>query len=202
MAMTLMHSGTSPYVRKVDVLLRETGLIDRVTYVAGSGTPFDPNVETVGANPLGKVPALIRDDGPTLYDSRVICRYIDDLAGGEHYPQSRVWDILTMEATADGIIDAALLMVYEKRLRPDDKQMDEWVEAQWTKVARSLDALESRWISHLSGRVTMGQIAVACALGYLDLRHTDRGWRTGHESLAKWFDAFAERPSMQATVPT
>ena len=202
MALKLLHSGTSPYVRKVDVMLMEAGLSDRVERVAASSSPLAPNADVVGVNPLGKVPALIRDDGPALYDSRVICRYLDEtLAGGRFYPASRLWDVLTLEATADGILDAALLMVYESRLRPEDKRFPDWVEGQWSKIARALDVLESRWLSHLEGPVTAGQIAVACALGYLDLRHAARDWRGGHPGLAGWFAVFEDRPSMQATLP-
>lgn len=201
MTLTLLYSDTSPYVRKVDVMLREAGLRDDVRDIIGSGTPLEPNVTTTGANPLGKVPALIRDDGPTLYDSRVICRYLDTLAGNRFYPESRLWDVLTLEATADGILDAALLMVYEGRLRPEDKRFEPWVEAQWTKISNALDVLDSRWMSHLSGPITMGQIATGCALGYLDLRHGARNWRDGRAELADWYATFAERPAMQATKP-
>jgi glutathione S-transferase len=202
MSLTLLYSPTSPYVRKVDVLLREADLRDRVADVPGSGTPLEPNAETLLSNPLGKIPALIRDDGPTLYDSRVICRYLDTtLAGGRFYPEGRLWEVLTLEATADGILDAALLMVYEARMRPDDKRHDPWVEGQWAKIARSLDAIEARWLSHLEGPVTMAQIAVACALGYVDFRHAARDWRAGRPGLAAWFAAFEDRPSMQATIP-
>ncbi len=202
MTMTLMHSTTSPYVRKVDILLAEAGMSDQVTRIDGSGTPFAPNAGTLEANPLGKVPALIREDGPALYDSRVICRYLDSLAGGRFYPASRIWEVMTLEATADGILDAALLMVYERRLRPEDKQMEDVVEAQWAKIDRALDVLEDRWISHLQAPLNMGHIAVGAALGYLDLRHDGRGWRGTRPELAKWFATFDERPSMVETRPT
>lgn len=202
MPMTLLYSPTSPYVRKVDVLLREAGLRDRVTNAEGGGSPLAPNSDTLGANPLGKIPALIRDDGPALYDSRVICRFIDaEMAGGQFYPESRLWEVLTLEATADGILDAALLMVYEDRLRPEDKRFPDWVEAQWSKIARALDTVEARWTSHLHGKITMGQIALGCTLGYLDFRHGARGWRDARPTLAEWFDRFDARPAMAATRP-
>lgn len=199
--MKLMHSSTSPYVRKVEVLLRECGLIDQVTFIPGSGTPLAPNDDTIHVNPLGKVPALLRDDGPAIYDSRVICRYLDDISGGHFYPETRLYEVLTLEATGEGIIDAALLMAYEWRLRPEEKRFDDWVEGQWSKIARALDVLDDRWMSHLHGNVTMGQISVACALGYLDLRNADRNWREGHTSLAAWYETFAKRDSMLATIP-
>ena len=200
--MRLFHSPTSPYARKCTVLLRESGLRDQVELIAATGTPVDPGSMPLTQNPLGKIPALERDDGPALYDSRVICQYLDQLSGRGLYPAApRLWDTLTVEATGDGITDAAILMVYEVRVRPEDKRYAPWVEGQWAKIDRALDALESRWIDHLTGALDMGQISVACALGYLDFRHASRGWRLVRPDLAAWFDVFAKRPSMQATMP-
>ncbi len=199
--MQLLTGPTSPYCRKVDVLLRECGLRDHVEDVPGSGTPIEPNPATITSNPIGKIPALIRDDGPTLYDSRVICRYIDSIADSDFYPENRLWEVLTLEATAEGMTDAALLMAYEWRIRPEELRYQPWVDGQWSKIARSLDAVEARWMSHLEGRIDIGHIGVACALGYLDFRHDERGWRTGRPLLAAWYERFAERPSMIATRP-
>ncbi|MDO8885060.1 glutathione S-transferase [Pseudotabrizicola sp.] len=199
--MKLYHSPTSPYVRKVMVLIAETGL-SGIEMVAVSGTPIAPDAGVVERNPLGKIPALERDDGPTLYDSRVICQFLNARAGAELYPAApRLWDTLTVEATADGMLDAALLMVYESRIRPEDKRYAPWVEGQWTKIARALDVLETRWIDHLNAQLDMGQIATACALGYLDFRHASRNWRKGHARLAEWEAGFSERASLRATVP-
>jgi glutathione S-transferase len=200
--MRLFFSPTSPYVRKVMVLLHETGQIGEVELVSGSGNPVDPAGAPLDANPLGKVPALERPDGPALYDSRVICRYLDDRAASGLYPEgARLWDTLTVEATGDGILDAALLMVYEGRIRPEELRYGPWVEGQWAKVDRALDALETRWIAHLEGPMDAGQIAVGCALGYLDFRHDAREWRNGRPRLAGWFAGFDARASMRATVP-
>ncbi len=199
--MKLYHSPTSPYVRKVMVLIHETGLkgIDLIT---ATGTPLDPGSIPVDRNPLGKVPALDLEDGTTLYDSRVICRYLDTVAEAGLYPAPpRLWDTLTLEATADGILDAALLMVYEGRLRPEELRFAPWVSAQWAKIDRALDAIEQRWMSHLSGGLDAGHIALGCALGYLDFRHGARNWRTGRPHLSAWADDFARRPAMLATVP-
>jgi len=201
---TLYHNSTSPYVRKIMVLLHETGQLGAVRLAPAGGTPIDPASMPVGHNPLGKIPALEREDGATLYDSRVICRYLAERAvdGAALYPPApRLWEVLTLEATGEGILDAALLMRYESVLRPDDRQMPAWIEGQWAKIARSLDALESRWMGHLAGSLNMGQIAVGCALGYLDFRHDARRWRTGRDALAAWHADFAQRPSMQATRP-
>lgn len=200
--MKLFHSQTSPYVRKVMVVLHETGQLGDVTLVPASGTPLDPAAALQGKTPLTKVPALERPDGPTLFDSRVICAYFDDRADAGLYPRGpRRWETLTLEALADGVLDAALLMTYEARLRPEDRRWPDWVEAQWAKIARACTAVNERWMSHLSGPLDMGQIAVACALGYVDFRHGDRGWRSGNEALSAWYARFESRASLIATRP-
>lgn len=201
MSMTLYHSPTSPFVRKVMVVLHETGLIGQVELVAAVGTPLAPGSMPVARNPLGKIPTLERPEGPALYDSRVICRYLAEMAGGALYPQARIWETLTLEATADGMLEAALLIVYEDRLRAESERSAAWRDGQWEKVGRTLDGFESRWMAHLAGPLDCGQIAVGCALGYLDFRHGDRNWRDGRPALAAWEARFAERPAMKATVP-
>ncbi len=200
--MKLYHSPTSPYVRKIMVMLHELGKLGEVELIPSGGSPLDPGTLPLSQNPLGKIPALERADGPALYDSPVISRYLDTVLKGRMYPEApRLWETLTLEATADGIMDAAILMVYEHRARPSDKHSPEWEEAQWSKIARTLDALESRWMAYLSGKLDAGQIALGCALGYLDLRHAGRNWREGHTNLAGWFEAFNARESMVKTVP-
>jgi glutathione S-transferase len=200
--MQLLDSPASPFCRKVRVLLHETGLIGEVDIVGVANAPLAPDAQNKAKNPLGKIPTLVRADGPAIYDSRVICRFLDAKAGANLYPERSLWETLTLEATADGIMDAAVLMVYETRVRPEEMRSADWVEAQWGKVARALDAIEGRWISHLRGPLDMAQIAVGCALGYLDFRHDARNWRAGRPSLAAWYDGFSSRPSMEATVPT
>ena len=200
--MRLYHSPTSPFVRKVMVALHELGLADRVELVPASGTALDPGSIPLALNPLGKIPCLERLDGPALYDSRVICRYLDHLAGGRLYPgEPRLWETLTLEATADGIAEAMLAIVYEARLRPEAHRRAEIVEAQWAKVARALDAIEARWMAYLAGPFDAGQAALGCALGYVDLRGADRDWRAGRPGLAAWEARVAERPSLAATRP-
>ncbi|MFZ5710334.1 MAG: glutathione S-transferase [Pseudomonadota bacterium] len=200
--MRLYHSPTSPFVRKVMVLLIETGQADAVTIVPSAGNPLDPGTMPVGLNPLGKIPCLELDDGSVLYDSRVICRYLDDRAGGMFYPAApALWQTLTLEATADGMLDAAVLARYETHVRPAASQSPEWGEAQWAKVERALDVLENRWEAHLNGALDMGQLAVACALGYLDFRFGHREWRAGRPALGHWFAGMSARPSIAATVP-
>ncbi|UMA66683.1 glutathione S-transferase [Roseivivax marinus] len=199
--MTLLMAGPSPYVRKVRVTLIETGLADQTETQKVAASPLEPDPTLTAMNPVGKVPTLLREDGPALYDSRVICRYLDARAGAGLYPESRLWEVLTLEATADGILDAAVGMIYEARFRPEEKRHAPWLEGQWAKIARSLDALEDRWTSHLAGRVTMAQIAIGCALGYLDFRHPERDWRAGRPQLAAWFEKASETEAMQATKP-
>lgn len=199
--MKLITAPASPYSRKVKALLYETGQIEEVALIQVKTSPVavDPNVQA--ANPLGKIPCLIRDNEPALYDSRVICRYLDARTGGHFYPDRMIWDVLTLEATADGILDSALSMVYEKRLRDEELQSADWLDAQWRKVQNGLTALNTMWISHLNGPVHMGHIAVGCALGYLDFRLGAKNWRLGNEALAVWFDDISKRESFQKTVP-
>lgn len=202
--MQLFHNPASPFCRKVDVLLHEADRFDEVELLSAAGEPTATGAEAsmpTAHNPLGKIPTLLRPDGPALYDSRVICRYLDDRYEAGFYPGNRLWEVLTLEATADGVMEAAVLMVYENRSRPAELRHAPWVEAQWQKIVRALDVVEARWMSHLAGRLDMGQIAIACALGYLDLRHGDRDWRSGRGALAEWFRRFEERPSMIATSP-
>lgn len=201
--MKLYHSPTSPYVRKVMLLLHETGMTDRVTLVNGQGTPLAPNDATLAATPLGKIPALTRPDGPTLFDSRVICRYLDSIHSGRRlYPDApALWTTLTLEALADGVLDAALLGVYERRFRPEPLRFPEWVDAQMGKIGRALDALEREWLAHLRGPTDMGALAVAAALGYLDFRYPDMAWRATRPGLAEWLTIAAQRLGFAETAP-
>lgn len=201
--MQLYTSPTTPFGRKVMVLIRESGLRDRIEEIGVSGTPLDPGSMPLEQNPLGKIPALVPvGGGAAIYDSRVICRYLDDLSGAGLYPSgTALWPVLTLEATADGMMEAAVLMVYETRLRPAELRYAPWVEGQWQKIARALDAVENRWMDLLGGPVTMAHIALGVVLGYLDFRHGERDWRQGRPRLAAWEKAFAARPSMAETRP-
>jgi glutathione S-transferase len=200
--MKLFAAPASPFARKAVVVVLEAGLSDKVDIVPAAGNAVDPGTMPVDVNPLGKIPALQCDDGRTVYDSVVICRYLAEMAMPQLYPTGpALWDSLTLEATADGIMDASVLMVYETRLRPEELRFAPWVEGQWAKIVRALDMVEQRWMPHLSGPLEIGQIALACALGHLDLRHCARQWREGRPKLASWAASFAERPSMMATHP-
>ena len=199
--MKLISSPASPYARKVRVVLHETGLIDAVEEHNVATSPMDTNADLKAVNPLGRLPALIGDDGRAIYDSRVITRFLDARAGTSLYPQDNIWQVLTLEATGEGMLDSLLLMVYEGRARPPEQQSKDWVEAQWAKASRGIAALNDDWIDLLSGPVTGGHVAAGCALGYADFRHAGRDWRSANPALADWFATFSQRPSMVATAP-
>ena len=203
--MQLIFSPASPYARKVHACLIETGQKGQVEFVSVKTGPAAVAPEVRAANPMGRLPALIRPEGPAIYDSRVITRYLDArsvAAGGTGlYPESRLWEVLTPEATADGILDSALSIVYESRFRPAEHQSEDWKNAQWDKIAHAVKAVNDRWMGHLAGPIDMGQIALGCALGYLDFRLDVRGWRKGNDALDDWFAVFSERPCMKETAP-
>ena len=197
--MKLIMAEASPFARKVRVLLRETNKLKDVEEISIATSPFQVNEQAKAANPTGRIPSLTRADGPALYDSRVITRYLDAKAASGMYPEARLWDVLTVEATGDSMMDSAVSISYELRLRPQEKVSSEWTDAQWSKVMSGCDALQSQWMDLLNGPLTMAHISIACALGYLDLRHGARNWRQGHDALAAWFADFSKRPSFLET---
>ena len=198
--MRLRHSPTSPFVRKVMVVLHETGLADQVALEDGSTTPYDANPGVLEINPLGKVPCLVTDAGLALYDSTVITRYLDGLhAGPKLYPSGDAeFPALVMEATGNAMMEAALAVVYEGRLREEGKRSEEWMAAQRAKIARALDMLEGR---KFADALDIGQISVGCALGYLDFRMTDWNWRSSRPNLAGFARRLLKRPAFEATTP-
>lgn len=197
--MKLFFSPASPYVRKVMVMAHETGQTVETLDCAVSPVARDASV--VARNPTGKLPTAILDDGSALYDSRVICRWLDTQHDGvQMYPDGDgLWTVLRREALADGLLDAALLARYETAMRPADLLWQDWLTGQMDKIGSSLDQMEAE-VDDLSG-VDAGTIAFACALGYLDFRFADYDWRSAHPKLSEWFAAFSRRPSMQATQP-
>ncbi|RMD47588.1 MAG: glutathione S-transferase [Alphaproteobacteria bacterium] len=206
--MKLYHNPASPFVRKVRVAIAEAGRAGEVELIPSAGSPTAPIDIPPEHNPLGKIPALVADDGEVLFDSRVICRYLDALWGIGLYPAPpALWRCLTLEALADGMMEAAVLMVYETRCRHENARSEAWVEGQWAKIDRALDLLEGPWFERIDlaplgdARPDMGRLAVACALGYLDLRHDDRDWRAGRPRLSAWFAEISDRPSLVTTAP-
>lgn len=199
--MKLLHSPASPYVRKVMIVAHEMGLTDKLELVTGSGSPLAPNPETVAMNPLGRIPALTLDDGTLLSDSRVICRYFNHLGGGALYSSGAdEFPIIAREALAEGIIDSALLIVYEGRLRPEELQFQAYIDGQMGKIERGMAAFNTR-INEMSGDVTIDKLVLGTACGYLNFRMPDMGWQGRYPDLAAWFAEFEQRPSIQATMP-
>jgi len=203
-SMTLFHNPASPFVRKVMVLLHETGQTDRVALQLSQLSPVSPDAVLNLDNPLGKIPALRLADGNVLYDSRVILDYLDQQhVGNPLIPAegSARWRRLTLAALADGIMDAAVMVRYELALRAPEKHWPEWLDAQREKIRRALAVLEADAIAELTCHFDVAAISVACALGYLDLRHPDLNWRDAQPQLAAWYFEVSQRPSMLATVP-
>ncbi len=199
----LFYSDRSPYVRKVMVTLHEVNLFENIEIVSVRTNPLGVVDDLVDVSPLGKIPTLVLPDGTSIFDSRVICSYLNSIGKSDLYlaKENLKWTIKTAEANFDGILDAALLMVYEHRYRQDKYQNAEWLENLWGKIERTLDFYNSRSGKILSGGLNMGQISLGCALGYLDYRHNNRNWREKNQYLRDWFAEFSERPSMRNTIP-
>ena len=210
--MKLYFSPFSPYVRKCLVVGHELGLDTRITLLPSSVHPVTRDQTVIARNPLGKVPTLLTDDSQALYDSRVICEYLDDLAGGSLFPKTGAarWQALTLQALGDGMLDAALLARYEDVTRPEAIRWKEWRAGQLDKIETSLAYLErdakfegdanlEGGARALSQRADIGTLAIGCALWYLDVRFSELDWRTRYTKVALWYAAFALRPSMQMT---
>jgi glutathione S-transferase len=200
--MKLHYNVASPYARKVMAVAIETGQEANIEPVVRMMSPVKPDAELAVDNPLGKVPCLVTEEGAALYDSRVICEYLDSLHHGpKMFPPSGAarWTALRRQALADGIMDAAVLTRYETFMRPEEARWDAWIASQKQKFRRGLDALEVEGAS--LDVVDIGTLAIACALGYLDFRFADENWRVGRPRLAAWFDQFAKRPSIATTGP-
>jgi len=203
-SLTLFHSPLSPFVRKVMVVLHETGQLNRVALQSVNVSPVSPDASLNEGNPAGKLPALRLDDGTVLHDSRVIVDYLDQQhVGNPLIPRegSARWRRLTLASLADAIMDAAVLTRYETFLRPEEKRWDEWVEAQSEKIRRGLADLEENHLAELASAFDVAAIGVGCALGYIDLRMPDFGWRERQPKLAAWYEEVSQRASMKATAP-
>ena len=200
--MRLHYSPTSPFARKCQVCAQELGLRERIELVPAAAHPVTRDRALVELNPLGQVPTLVTDDGTVLYDSRVICEYLNETAGGDLIPAEAGarWPVLVEQSLADGISDAALLTRYEMAVRPEPQRCSGWIEGQLDKVACGLADLERRAVS-FGDRVDLGTIAFACALGYLDFRFASLNWRERHPNAAAWFEWFGGRDAMVATRP-
>lgn len=198
--MKLFYSPTSPYARKVRLLAIEKGLdahIETVTVDVSQPTP-----ELLATNPLGKVPALLLDNNETVFDSPVICRYLDGLAEPRLIPPQQMaeLEVLRWEALADGMTDAAYNLVMEQRSRPETERSPRAMERWATEITRTLHYIDTR-LDTLGGELTLAHLALAAAVGYLDFRLPHLLRESGCTRLLDWYDSFRLRPAMQATMP-
>lgn len=202
--MQLIYAAASPFARKVRVLACETGLLPRLDLIETAVLPVTLNERVNALNPLGKIPVLLTDDNEALYDSRVICEYLDSQHDQDPLcptdPASR-WRTLRLAALADGVMEAAILTRYEHAARPAERQWDDWIDGQLGKVRRTLSSLEDS-ADLLNGPLDIAQIGIACALGYLDFRFAVLNWRQEHPALSAFEERFAARESMRSTTPS
>jgi glutathione S-transferase len=200
--MKLFHSPASPFVRKCMIVAHHLGLAERIELISAAAHPINRDRSVVEKNPLGKVPTLLTDAGEPIYDSRVICEYLNTLGKGRIYPADgpAKWSVLTEHALADGVMDAAILLRYEATVRPENLRMKEWVDGQMDKVVTGLDRFEAS-ADTLGDRFDIATITLGCALGYLDFRFGDFAWRDKYPKLAAWYAKFSEQPAMKATAP-
>ena len=195
--MKLYYSPTSPYVRKVIACAIACGNLDQITRIATD--PHASPADLLAANPLSKVPCLVTQDGFALFDSPVICEYLDAVGGGSLFPPPGParWRALKWQAIGDGIMDAAVLRRGELG-RPHEAARDAVMARHRAAVVRALDLLQA---DPPANHLDIGSIAVACALGYLDLRFADDAWRNGRDRLAQWYAAMERRPEIAQSAP-
>lgn len=197
--MKLRYSAASPYVRKVMVTAHEVGLVGQIQAIP---TDVWGSTDAHADNPLGKVPTLLLDGGETLFDSPVICEYLDSLhSGATLFPAAggARWRALRQQAQADGIMDAGILARLENNRKEGEKSPG-WIARQKAAVARGLDAFEHA-AAELDGPITIGQITLGCAIGWLNFRFADDHVLDKRPALTAWYAKFSQRPSMVATVP-
>lgn len=198
--LTLHWSPKSPYVRKVMICAHELGMVDRLTLVRSVAAMLNPNPAIMAANPLSKIPTLVREDGSTLFDSVVICEYLNELAHGPLFPAQGEgrWQALRWHAFGDGLLDALILWRNERERAVPLPQL---LQAFELKVRASLKVLDSEADALEAAPFSIGTLTLGCALGYIDYRFDALGWRTIAPRLAGWHAQLAQRPSMKATEP-
>jgi glutathione S-transferase len=194
--MKLLSFSTSPFARKVRIAAIEVGVANRIEVI--DANPFAADGVVSGANPLGKIPALILADR-TLVDSPLICAYLDTLHDGAKLHPAGDWHTLQVQALGDGMMDATVLRRLETQ-RPESLRSAHWIARYEAAVHRTVSELASA-VGGLGERVTIGAISLYCALGYLDLRYAELDWRRAHPDLASWFERWSARPSARATAP-
>jgi glutathione S-transferase len=200
--MKLFYSQTSPFVRKCLVAAHELGIAERLELLPAVVHPVNRDRSVADKNPLGKIPTLVTDAGQVLFDSRVICEYLNALVDGHLLPTAGEarFAALADQALADGVMDAAVLARYESTVRPENLRWADWSGGQMAKVTSALSDFERRAAARAE-RIDLGAIALGCALGYLDFRYADIGWQERHPALARWYEQFAARESMTKTRP-
>ena len=200
--MKLHWSPRSPFVRKVMVCAHELGLVERIEKVRSVVAMSRPNPEVMRDNPLGKLPTLVLDDGTVLYDSPVICEYLDALGGGKLYPEKGAarWQALRWHALGDGMLDV-LILWRNQRDEPVERQVREWLSGFALKMEKSLGAIEAELPALRQAPFGIGHAAIGCALGYIDFRFPDMDWKKKHPAVAAWFEEISQRPSMRETAP-
>jgi glutathione S-transferase len=200
--MQIRVNAASPFARKVRIVVRETGLTDRIEEIQTVVSPVTPNIDLAGQNPLIKIPALTLADGTALYDSRVICEYLDTLAGTTLFPRSgpERWRAVCQQALCDGILDAAVTTRYEVAVRPEPLRWSKWIDGQRSKIEGGLAAL-AKAQPQFGAHFDIGQIGAACVLGYLDFRFPEMDWRSRHPGLTTWFEGASKRASVRDTFP-
>jgi len=199
--MKLHWSPRSPFVRKVMIVAHERGLVDRITCVRTIAATAKPHAELMKDNQLSKIPTLVLDDGAVLYDSPVICEYLDGLDGAPKlFPRSGKarMTALRRQALGDGFLEMMVLLRDERmRETPSNRH----IASTAVRKAAILDSLEREAEALTRTPFGIGHIAIGCALSYLDFRFSDEDWRKGHLRIANWQAAFAARPSVGATLP-
>jgi glutathione S-transferase len=201
--MKLHWSPRSPFVRKVMIFLLETGQAERVEKIRSVTSMRKPNAELMKFNPWSKIPTLITDEGLVLFDSDVICEYLDTQhAGPKLHPSdpSRRWQALRWRAFGSEMLDALILWRNERE-RPDKQQLPELIEAFTTKLTAGLQCLEHEAADLGAAPFSVGHIAIGCALGYVELRFADLHWHAAHPQLARWHATFKRRASVLSTEP-
>jgi len=201
--MILLTSTTSPFGRKARVLIQELGLQDAVTLQdPGAVSPVANNARLNAVNPLGMMPALELANGERLTDSPLICEYLNHIADGPFFPAepARRFQTLALQALGDGILDLSVAVRGELAIRPEALRWQTWIDHQQEKVERGLDELETR-CSQFAAAPLIGEVTVACALGYRDFRFADLNWRARRPALTRWFDQVMQRASLAGTGP-
>ena len=198
--MKLFYSPTSPFVRKVNVLASEVGLTESIEWIKTN--PWQAEDILTAKNPLSKIPTLTTDDDKVIYDSRVICEYLDTLHSGiKFHPENsdERWQVLCLQALADGILEAGIARFLEKK-RSAEQQSIDWDNTQRKAIERGLDYLEST-VPVWGNQLDIGVITIACTLGWLDFRIPNEDWREKCPQLKTWFIEFSKRESMLTTLP-